>query len=251
ALREDRLLLDSMAQKAIEAAALPEKAAPRGFDRLKTLFDERKTLSIEMVKAQPQPIRMRIYKSLLSEFSQSCDAARLAQIDELVQSGEGAYPLGKAVSLNCNGKKLYIERKAAAAPIEPVQINLDDENLPFEMKMHGGTLRIRHLKQTEIKFFVNNRSLQFKNAIDCDKISNTVLLRPRKQGERIALLGRKCTQTFKNLLNSAGLSQAARDSLTVCESGGKTIWLEGFGACETAKLTAETKKAIIFEISED
>ncbi|MBP1577665.1 MAG: tRNA lysidine(34) synthetase TilS, partial [Oscillospiraceae bacterium] len=113
ALREDRMLLDSMAQKAIEAAALPEKAAPKGFDRLKTLFDERKTLSIEMVKAQPQPIRMRIYKILLNQFSQSCDAARLTQIDELVQSGEGVYPLGKAVSLSCNGGKLYIERKAA------------------------------------------------------------------------------------------------------------------------------------------
>lgn len=250
-LRNDRALLDSMAEKAIKAAFLPEKATKKGFKRLKTLFNERKTLSIDMIKEEPQPIRMRIYKKLLSDFSQSCDFARLAKIDELVQNGEGVYPLGKTICFGCNGEELYIERRATSEPIEPVIIDLNDENLPFEMKIHGGIFRIRCLKQTEIKFFVNNFGLQFKNAIDCDKINNTAILRPRKQGERIALLGRNCTQTFKNLLNTSGLSQAARDSLIVCESGGKTIWLEGFGVCESAKLTPDTKKAIIFEISED
>lgn len=250
ALRKDRELLDSLANDTLKAALLPEKTALQDESRLKIFRDERESFSVDIVSAQPQPVRMRIYKALLERFSLGIDSERLKRIDSLVQSRKGIYPLNRDISLMIDGEKLLMEKRASAHRIEPIRLDLERQ-LPFKMKIYGATLTIRTLKRTEIKFFVNNGGFQFKNAIDCDRINSTILLRPRKQGDRIALVGRKCTQTFKNLLNSQGLSLAARDSLIVCESGGKTVWLENFGVCEAACITPLTQNAIIFEISEE
>lgn len=250
ALRKDRALLELMAENAMKAARLPEKAASPRLGRLNTLCDRRESFSADLLISQPQPVRMRIYKALLESFSLRFDSARLERIDSLLQSEGGVYSLSGSAFIKKDGERLFVERKAAACPTEPVAVDIKRE-LPFEMKIYGGVLKVRALDKAEIKLFVNNRSFQFKNSIDCDKINSTILIRPRKQGERIALIGRKCTQTFKNLFNAAGLSSAERDSLLVCESGGDAVWLEGFGACEGVCLTPLTENAIIFEISEE
>lgn len=249
-LRKDRALLDSTAADALNAARISDKSVRRGFGRLKNLADKSESFSAEVIAKQPQPVRMRIYKSLLEDFSLSVDSARLERTDSLVKSEKGVYPLSRSVFLKKEGEKLIMQQKSEPCPIETVRLEIGGR-LPFELNIYGGRLKIRSLNEKEIKLFVNNRGSRFKNAIDCDKIDSTILIRPRKQGDRIALSGRKCRQTFKNLFNSAGLSSAERDSLIVCESGGETVWLEGFGVCESAKLTPLTENAIIIDISEE
>ena len=115
----------------------------------------------------------------------------------------------------------------------------------------GYSLSFRQLTDQEIKLFVNKRNLQFKNAIDCDKINGIVTIRKRKPGDGFEPVGRGCRQSFKNLLNSASLPASVRDSLVIIEDDDGIVWFEGFFTAQRAAITIGTKRAVLPVIMED
>ena len=129
---------------------------------------------------------------------------------------------------------------------------LKSKMLPIKIKLSEHRyINICELNENEIKLFVNKRSAQFKNAIDCDKINNIVKLRGRMPGDKYRPYGRSCTQTLKNLFNSASLPMAVRDSLAVLSNEQGIIWIEGFGVSQQASITSNTHRAILVNISEE
>jgi tRNA(Ile)-lysidine synthase len=191
-------------------------------------------------------LRLRALRLLLAAEGVSCDARRLQLADALLRRGRGALELSRDKTLRCRRGLLYVEntRKPAAAPC----VSIDMGALPAVISIgEGKILKIYELSCQEIKFFVNYRPDEFKNALDCDRIEKIFDLRHRKNGDSIRLAGRGCTKTFKKLLNEAAIEPGHRDSLAVLSDGGGVLWLEGFGVCERAALTAATRRAILIE----
>lgn len=71
----------------------------------------------------------------------------------------------------------------------------------------------------------------FTNAVDCDKIKDSILLRRRKPGDKITLPRRNVTKTLKKLFSEDGIPPEKRAKTAVLsDSRGNVLWVSGYGA---------------------
>lgn len=252
-LRADKTLLGLEAEKAINEAQIAcETKLPASLARFKPMLPLEKRFDADKLKALPKPIRTRCLRMLLADFEQHYDSHRISDMENILMRKEGSAALDAKTDFACKNNVAMITRRAEAIFPKIQKIDFSNDKFPVIIPLVGDyNLKIRELKQAEIKLFVNNRNWQFKNVIDCDKINSIITLRPRKQGDSIALFGKNCTQTFKNILNAARLTMSVRDSLVVFSDGDTVIWLEGFGVCKYAAATENTKRAVLVEILEE
>ena len=82
-----------------------------------------------------------------------------------------------------------------------------------------------------------------KDIMDYDKIKGIIVLRNRRQGDRISLAGRGFTSSVKKLFN-ANVDALLRESRVILENQGELIFLEGFGVSERVKIDENTSRAL-------
>ncbi|MBR4910660.1 MAG: tRNA lysidine(34) synthetase TilS [Clostridia bacterium] len=88
---------------------------------------------------------------------------------------------------------------------------------------------------------INN--LLLNNLIDCDKIAGEIIVRTRREGDKIRLAGRGCTKTLKQLYNEKAIPQNERANLPVVSDDEGVIWVAGFGAAQRVA-ASENSKAV-------
>ena len=253
ALREDKEFLNEMAEQVLKKAEVDVcRPYDKRFDRLSELFPKIKSYNTDIIAQQQRPIRMRCLKMMLEQAEVGCDNRRLNSVEKLMIQREGHLNLGENAYLDFKDGFAETVISSPAVPITDEELSVGTGKLPIKKKLSEHRyINICELSEKEIKLFVNNKSLQFKNAIDCDKIDDVIMLRNRLPGDRYRPLGRSCTQTFKNLFNSAALPASVRDSLAVlCDNQG-VVWLEGFGVSHRASITSNTHRAILVNITEE
>ncbi len=100
----------------------------------------------------------------------------------------------------------------------------------------------------DAKLFFENRKVYKKlvsDAVNYDTISGSIVLRSRLPGDTFHPIGRGLTKTLKKLFNEQGIPPEQRGQLAVLESEGTTLWLEGFGVSEQARIFPDTRKILI------
>ena len=254
ALQADKMLLGQMTARAMAEASLPETPLmlPDWAKRLTPFMPRRKSWSRAVLLSQPKPVRLRCYKEMLLLASQRYDADRLTLIDGLVAAGSGGISLDDCNTLHCDDKVLFLETLSIPPGLEKRQISLSEMGITGKISLNASAfLEICEIDKTEIKFFVNNRSLQFKNAIDCDRINKIITLRSRAAGDRIALVGHNCTQSLKKLLNAMAVPAPLRDTLAILSDEEGPLWIEGLGVSERAAISQNTRRAVLITIQEE
>ncbi len=102
------------------------------------------------------------------------------------------------------------------------------------------------------EFYVSvivNKDLQFLNKqdidklIDCDKISNDVILRNRVEGD-FYKLPRRPQKTLKKLFNENKTALNNRDKMLIVSDGDGIVWTEYFGVAERCRVDGVTKRAV-------
>ena len=66
----------------------------------------------------------------------------------------------------------------------------------------------------------------------CDKMCGTLLVTPRREGDRITLAGRAGERRLKKLFSDAKIPLAERDRVPVIRCGGRVLAVYGFGQAE-------------------
>ncbi len=91
--------------------------------------------------------------------------------------------------------------------------------------------------------------LLLKNAIDCDKIADTVILRTRMEGDSIKLGGRG-TKTLKKLYNEQNIPLHIRSALPIAADSDGVLWVCGVGVAQRVCVDDTTKNVMIFNWEE-
>ena len=86
------------------------------------------------------------------------------------------------------------------------------------------------------------------NIVDADKLSGTLLLRNRRDGDRIALAGRGFTSKLKTLFNEKIPREERERMAILCDDNG-IFYVEGFGIDERVRVDENTKSIMIIAIS--
>ena len=95
---------------------------------------------------------------------------------------------------------------------------------------------------------INN--LLLDNLIDCDTINGNLVLRSRKEGDKIKLPKRNVTKTLKKLFIEDNIPQEKRDLIPVLVDDDGVIWVAGYGVNKGNALKKSTKNILSVSVSE-
>lgn len=97
----------------------------------------------------------------------------------------------------------------------------------------------------EYKNTKNVYNLFLNNAIDYDKICDSLILRNRRAGDKIRLKNQKVTKEIKKIYNEKKIPLDVRNKLCVLDCNGKVIWAEDIGVSGEFCVTKDTKKVLL------
>ena len=187
-------------------------------------------------------LKKRIAGRFLSELSHGeIEAKHIDDFLRFVGSGKALVTASATEIVSRDGK---IFKKPEQAEQFSVDFSLDDKkvNLPFcEIS----------IEKYDTKDLQNLNKDILDNLIDCDKISNTLILRSRKDGDKFTFSKRRVTKTIKKLFNEDKIPPEVRNRMVILDSDGEVVWLRGYGTNKKFCIGADTKKAIKLNISQE
>ena len=187
-------------------------------------------------------LKKRIAGRFLSELSHGeVESKHIDDFLRFVGSGKALVTASATEIVSRDGK---IFKKPEQAEQFSVGFSLDDKkvNLPFcEIS----------IERYDTKDLQNLNKDILDNLIDCDKISNTLILRSRKDGDKFTFSKRRVTKTVKKLFNEDKIPPEVRNRMIILDSDGEVVWLRGYGTNKKFRIGADTKKAIKLNISQE
>lgn len=187
-------------------------------------------------------LKKRIAGRFLSELSHGeVESKHIDDFLRFVGSGKTLVTASATEIVSRDGK---IFKKPEQAEQFSVDFSLDDKkvNLPFcEISV----------EKYDTKDLQNLNKDMLDNLIDCDKISNTLILRSRKDGDKFTFSKRRVTKTVKKLFNEDKIPPEVRNRMIILDSDGEVAWLRGYGTNKKFRIGADTKKAIKLNISQE
>lgn len=193
-------------------------------------------LSVDTLCTLPDAVLFRVLSNAIEK--EHCTAlthVMFEKIKLLLKRPSAKQQLcGTLFAKNRGGKIEFINR----APKSSAEVCLSDGQNELEDKI----ILIKNTKE-----IYNTLT---KATLNCDKITNTLIARTRRDGDKFVSAKRKCTTNLKKLLINDKVPQEKRDRLTVIADGENLVFVEGYGVSAHYKATADDKNTICIEIKE-
>lgn len=217
-LRRDEAFLETCARQAVSEAR------------------EGRAYRVSVLQALDESILSRVVSSLLLESRVPVGRKRLAMVMQLIRRGGGKLQLSEKQYARVSGRLFEIFQ-------EPEQTGY------FERKVVPGELTLPSGAVYNISCAVDLETNVNKNLLylplDYDKIKGNLIVRQRKDGDRIRLAGRNVTKSLKKLWNEAAVPVAQRSKLGVfCDDAG-VVAVEGFGVDERVACGENTRAVLL------
>lgn len=199
-------------------------------------------------------IKSRCVKKMVENFSNNVrlDFRHLNLILEMIEKGEGAVMLPSKVYLKVNDDILKVSKFEEKSRGEKVNFSyLVEKNKlkpTYILTERNLKVIIEVVTKSEYDKFKNVDLVNFKNAIDFDKIPKSELyFRNRREFDKFSPINRKITKSLKKFLNEEKVPLEKRDSSVMLASENVIIWLENFGVSEKFKVNENTKNVMILK----
>ncbi len=89
--------------------------------------------------------------------------------------------------------------------------------------------------------------LLLDNLIDCDTINGNLVLRSRREGDKIKFPKRNVTKTLKKLFIEENIPKEKRDLIPVIADDNGVVWVKGYGVNKKNAVTDTTKNILSLE----
>lgn len=195
-------------------------------------------IPLELLKNQPKALACRALKRVLQEKAGGDIAATHIEAVYALLFKNGSVTLPGGVTARSRGGVLEFPKITSA---EPFEIPFSTENFPVFVPLPQGKVSIQKYTQKDLQ---NLHKDLLANAVDCAKISNTVL-RSRRVGDRFTHGKRAVTKSVKKWLNELGVAPEWRDGVPLLAQGSEILWFGGCGASRFAKPTENTKEFLV------
>lgn len=249
-LSQERAVLDAEADRLLAAATGYPPSPPwaKGFSQQLPGEVLPLRLDLPLLRVAPPAVLSRAIKKLLRTAGVAVDTERLDRVVAALFT-PGSLSIDGSHRLVCTETEglFFTDRQWEEIPVR--RLSAPDFTGRYPLG-NGRWLEISENLPTEGKFFVNNPTLQYENAANCDKIEQYLILRSRATGDTLRLAGRS-TQTLKKKMNAMGVSPGLRQSLLVIADANGVLWCEGIGVAERAKSDTTTKRVLYFIITEE
>ncbi|MBR6337121.1 MAG: tRNA lysidine(34) synthetase TilS [Ruminococcus sp.] len=224
-LTNDEMYLEQQANELLSGAYVSEKTYDAG------------------VLGSNKHLMPHVISGLLKENGIEVSALRTKMTTETIQNG-GKYNICGGIYVVCDGKTLRLLSENESVKCEDFAEQIT--GIPSESLFFGK--RVTLIKQEDFEFKKGIHKEYKGNIIDADKLSGGIILRNRRNGDKIALAGRGFTSKLKVLFNEKIPLEERGIIALLCDDKG-IFFVEGFGVDERVKVDESTKSIIIIAIS--
>ncbi|MGN1317954.1 MAG: tRNA lysidine(34) synthetase TilS [Lachnospirales bacterium] len=123
-------------------------------------------------------------------------------------------------------------------------------NIPLENKVYIKEFNF-YILLTKIKENAKNCKILYTNSFDCDKINGELILRSRKEKDKIFLKGVGGNKTIKKLFIDLKIPRLSRENIPLLAIGNDILWVKDYKTSDYYKASADTKNVLYLFITED
>ena len=197
-----------------------------------------------LVLRQYEPAEIKYFLKGLIEKHRQVSEETVELATRLVLGDLNELQLAKGVYLSRKGTLLYVRFDDAAEK---------SENFSQKLKV-GKNDFLDDISVWVVEENTKNEQLEnfsdyiLNNSIDCDKISGSIILRNRLDGDEFTSNRRKNTKKIKKLFNERAIPTEYRDSVPIISDDEGIIWIAGEGVCKRAAVNEATNKIHIITV---
>ncbi len=245
-------VLLSLNPRFLEAAAQTAELLSRDRDFLREAAEQARKmaerpygLDARLLAREPEAVSSRVLKTWLEEAG--CDRLEKKHLDEAkacMKSG-GAAQLPGGVTVRRGQGVLSAVQEEASEPFS-LEVRLPEAiDKPEKKALPGGKTLILEKKRLfsgEDRKKIHN--LLFKNALDCDIMTGTLVARTRREGDRFFPAEGSAPKSLKRVFQECGMPAQLRKSAVLLECEGQLVWCEGAGASREFQVSERTETAL-------
>lgn len=197
----------------------------------------------ELFLKRDKPVRVRMWKSVLSE--NGCDNYTERHIDALESAlcanrGTVYLPDGYSVCVSADRVKCFVNQ----CDVGGVFVSVD--RLPFQLDLNNHKHVLQRISRKEMLSLQNVHKKFFKYAIDCDRIQGGLSVRCRQDGDRFHPAGRNVGKTVKGLFQEERIPVYDRDNFPLlCDNAG-IVLMPGVACDSRVCPTGSTKHFLVW-----
>lgn len=202
---------------------------------------------IAVLQSAPKAILVRAVAIAVNQVLKvRLENRHMTAVADIICAGIGSVTVAGGIQCTAQGNTLFIQEKAKSKNVLwSVPLTSCETRLP-----DGRTLVLTKLTNKEFENKDKFNNLLFINLINYDTIQDITSIRNRRNGDVFRPAGRSVTKSLKKLFNEAKVEPLLRDNVAMLESGGKIIWIDGFGASQEACVTKDTHHIAEINIKE-
>lgn len=182
-------------------------------------YFENGALPISELKRLPKPIAARVLRKICGR---GLTAVQTQAVLKLVQTNAPTYADIGGMRITADRGRLYFGRKLVTLP--DVELKIGEKT---QLDEYGYSVECEMLPK-DSKVFKSLNTFFF----NYDSICGTIYFTSRKDGDKVRLIGRKCTKSLKDLFSEAKLTQFQRSLTPVVRDEKGVIAVYGFGVAE-------------------
>jgi tRNA(Ile)-lysidine synthase len=209
---------------------------------------DRILLNIAYINQLPEAIRLRLFKTILEDFSPAKNGfsfIHIKSLDNLSQKCES----GKRLVLPLG---IEIRREYDNLILECKKPRFAQARYEYPMNIPG-SVYIKERKVTLRAELTTKESIDLKSKnevyLDLDKLQQPVVIRNRRDGDRFQPLGMPGQQKIKNLFVNRKIPSSQRNEIMLLVDRHSVIWIENMHLNDRVKITAETKNVLKLEVT--
>lgn len=200
---------------------------------------------VNMLKTEHDAVLAEYVRMLcINKTGKSPDYSQISTAVHVIKKGGGLVSICGKNSLYISDGRVQIGILPKTCPDDPfcVPVNAKKVKTPFGEYIFS----VISIKEYEKQRKINN--LLLKNALDCDKMCSSLMLRSKTAGDAISLCGRGCTKSLKKLFCEMKIPEKMRNRLAVLSNDKKDVlWVENCGVSECAKIDGDTRRVLVIE----
>lgn len=231
-LREDSLFIENIAdQKFAEIAALIDADTVR--------------IDLDLLESEDVVITKRIIRNAYKHIEGSYNGLEAVHLDDVIelmqnQRKNAKINLPKGIIADKKSSYLYLTKKEIKnEPIEyEIEIPINKVTVIEELGIRVETQRISKEKSKLFSTGTNTKSF------DIAKVSGKLIMRNRRNGDKIKPLGLGGTKKIKDILIDSKVPLELRNNVPLLCDDEKVLWIVGHCISEEAKISEQTEAVV-------
>ena len=221
-LREDSAFLEKTADKAFEESIIGD-----GFSR-------------KTIRGLDYPLRRRVIMRILAKNDIGISQDKIELIEQLVNNGGKASVKSECFAYT-KSDVLYIYNENSRPKSDEDEVVIRPDTVIIWQNRHIC------FKIIEIDGKFENVNKKFANScLDYDKIKGVIVLRKRRAGDKIRLVGRSFNSDVRVLMKQT-FPAHKRDGAVILADDEGVVLAEGSGAAERVKIDDNTRRVLVFD----